>query len=117
MESMRHRAVFQLDEEEPERVQLTLANIRNVVEDLGPTNVEIELVINGLALRAFQDDSSHVPLLDDLKGKGVTFKACRRSLKKCDLDESKLLSHFKFVSSGVSELIKKQNEGWAYIHP
>jgi intracellular sulfur oxidation DsrE/DsrF family protein len=117
MEAIRYRAVFQLDDEEPDRVQLTLANIRNVIEELGQTNVEIILVINGLALRAFQGDSPHIGLLDDLKGKGVGFRACRRSLRKCDLAESDLLKHFSFVSSGVTELIRKQNEGWAYIHP
>jgi hypothetical protein len=117
MEGLRYRAVFHLDEDDEERAHLTLANMRNVCEELDAVNVELMLVINGTALRQFQESSVHSELLEDLKAKNVLFRACRRSLKRCEMSESDLIEHFTFVGSGVAELVKRQNEGWGYIKP
>jgi len=117
MEALRYRVVFHLDEDLDERIKLTLANIKNVVDEMGVLNIEIILVIIGKALNAFQRDSRHAEKVRDLKRGGISFLACRKSLSWYGMNETDILDQFTFTNSGVAELIKRQNEGWAYIRP
>ena len=48
---------------------------------------------------------------------GVHFIACRNSLVGNKIDEKLLPNFVEVVPSGVTELIKKQAEGYAYIKP
>jgi intracellular sulfur oxidation DsrE/DsrF family protein len=48
---------------------------------------------------------------------GVQFVACRNSLVGNKIDEKVLPGFVKVVPAGVTELIKKQSEGYAYIKP
>ena len=43
--------------------------------------------------------------------------ACRNALKAHDLEEVKLPAFVKGVSGGITELVKKQAEGFTYIKP
>ena len=112
----KYKVVFHIDEQS--KSALVLNNIRNLIIDLGEENVEIEMLANGDAVKILvQSTSEFGQLLNDLAEKHVAFCACANSLRNFVIQKNELLNFVTVVSAGVSELVKKQAIGWAYIRP
>jgi len=114
----KYKVVFHLDEVAKDRVNLVLNNIENLIADLGKDNVEIELVSNSKGVAAFlKEPNLFVTQIEKLVAKGVHFAVCANSLHRLGISKDDLLEPVEIVSAGVSELVKKQAQGWAYIRP
>jgi intracellular sulfur oxidation DsrE/DsrF family protein len=107
---------------EPERWKKALGNIRNLIIDLGETKADIVALANGSAVVTFGDPEV-VEAMRILADKGVHFIACRNSLKNmcaegviC-LSESELPSFVAVTTAGITELVKRQHQGYAYVKP
>lgn len=107
---------------ENERWGAALGNIINLIRDVGEENVHIVVLANGPAVSAYAY-SERVETMEMLAEKGVQFKACRNSLKKmcaegtvC-ISEEVLPGFIAVVSAGITEIIRRQNEGYAYVKP
>jgi intracellular sulfur oxidation DsrE/DsrF family protein len=113
-----YRVVFHLDEDSDQKVNEVLNNLRNLLADLGEENVEAELLTNGVGVRAMRKDNESVALrIRHLARQGVRFAVCSNSLKHLHMTSENLVPEAEIVPAGVSELVKKQYEGWAYIRP
>lgn len=105
-----------MDEADDYRVNLTLNNINNVLDDL--KEVEIELVAYALGINLYlPDDNTYLERLRELQKKCVKLAVCNNSLQSMMLHPNDLVEGVMVVSSGVGELVKKQAEGWIYIRP
>lgn len=113
----KYRVIFHLDEDDPFRVNLVLNNIRNIMEDLGEENLELELVTYASGLKIFLKNSGYGKIMDNLSHKGVIFAACSNTASAMNITSDKMIDNVKIVSSGVGELVKKQSKGWIYIRP
>lgn len=114
----KYRAVFHLDEPGRSRVKLALANMENLIADLGQDKVDVALVANGEGVMALlKVPGLYKQEVERLAAKGVSFWACAHSLSVLRLSEDALLGPVKVVPAGVSELTRRQAEGWAYIRP
>ncbi len=113
-----YRVIFHVNDDEEAQVNEAFNNLRNLLDDLGAENVEAELLANGRAVRALcKDQESNALRIRNLGGQGVRFAACANSLQHLRIDPADLAAGVEIVPAGVSELVKKQMEGWAYIHP
>ena len=113
-----YRVVFHIDESAISRANMVLHNIQNLIDDLGQGNGEVALVANGEGVKALlRSPNVHKRQISKLAQRGVQFLACRNSLRFMGLDEDDTLDPIVVVPAGVSELAKKQAEGWAYIRP
>ncbi len=108
---------------EIERIFIAIANIENLIKDSLPIKPNIELVVNGNAVAVFSDKVV-IKKMVVIHKLGVTVIACRNSINifcknnpECTIAEDKLPSFVKVVSAGVTEIIKKQHKGYAYIKP
>lgn len=99
------------------RSQIALSNIHNLIDDLGMDQVEIELVMNGSGVNIMKKDSRFKSFLNNIAERGINFAVCANSLEGLGIEEKELLDFAEVVSAGVSELVKKQNQGWAYVKP
>jgi uncharacterized protein len=114
----KYHVVFHLDEPSKGRTDQVLRNIENLLNDLGKDDVEVELVANGAGVKALVDGpESHAVQVQKLVDLGVNFVACSHSLSMLDINREALLKSVEVVPAGVSELVKKQAQGWAYIRP
>jgi hypothetical protein len=52
-----------------------------------------------------------------LAAKGVEFRVCKLTLERRKIDLKKVLPDAKLVPSGVAEVTKLQQEGYAYLKP
>jgi intracellular sulfur oxidation DsrE/DsrF family protein len=114
----RYRVIFHIDEPSKGRAGQVLINITNLLDDLGQDVVEVELLANGGGVRAMARGSeSAAEQVEVLAQRGVHFVACQHSLEHLSMQREDLLDLVDVVPAGVSELVTKQAEGWAYIRP
>ncbi|NIQ06477.1 MAG: hypothetical protein GWO20_12345 [Candidatus Korarchaeota archaeon] len=110
-----YKVVFHLYEFK--RSQIALSYIHNLFDDLGMDQVDFELVLNGSGVKLMKKESRFKSFLNNIAKRGVTFAVCANSLDDLGIEEEELLDFAEIVSAGVSELVKKQNQGWAYVKP
>ncbi len=126
----KYRVIFHIDEPSKGRADQVLMNITNLLDDMGDGNVDVELLANGGGVRALTreaDEQGAQPgrakvveqaaLVLALARRGVRFVACQNSMNHLNMQRSDLLDLVEVVPAGVSELVRKQNQGWAYIRP
>jgi intracellular sulfur oxidation DsrE/DsrF family protein len=63
------------------------------------------------------DNESNSLRVSHLVKQGVKFAVCANSIKYLGIAPNELVPEAEIVPAGVSELVKKQIEGWAYIRP
>lgn len=107
---------------EPDYFRHLLGNIRNHITALGSEHVQIVVVDNGGGLDLLQqanDDAELSKRVDALRADGVRFLVCANTLKSRGLDIADLYgaTEADVVPSGVAELARLQQQGFAYIHP
>ncbi len=113
-----YKVIFHLDEPSKGRADQVMTNITNLLNDLGDGNVEVELLANGGGVRALaKGPEGQAEPVELLAKRGVRFVACQHSLEHLNLSREDLLDLVEVVPAGISELVKKQSEGWAYIRP
>ena len=109
--------VIQVSENNPAIWNLTLNNAKNIQQDLGKENVNIEIVAYGPGINMLKFDSEVAPRLKEASANGVALLACGNTMKNQKLTEKDMDGNVKVVKAGVIEIINKQREGWAYIKP
>lgn len=103
-----------------ERWSIALENAMNFLKDVGEDRADVVIVANGSAPASYAY-SDNIETMEALAARGVQFIACRNSLKKlcaegavC-IDENALPAFVKVVPAGISEIVRKQGEGYAYV--
>jgi intracellular sulfur oxidation DsrE/DsrF family protein len=94
-----------------------LNNTRNAQEDLGAANVEIEIVAYGPGINMLKSDSAVGSRIDEALKAGVKVVACQNTMRAFKLTAQDMLPAIGYVPAGVTEIMKKQGEGWAYLRP
>ena len=113
-----YKVIFHISEEHQEKVTFALNNILNLINDLGGDNVDVELLVNGPAVKVFKAEESPLSeLISKILQQNVVIALCKNALKAHGLNPAVMLVDAVVVPSGVGELVRKQNEGWAYIRP
>jgi uncharacterized protein len=114
---MKNRIVFQVSDGDPQKWGLALNNTKNVQDNLGKENVDIEIVVYGPGIGMLKDDSIVGNRVADAVKSGVKVVACETTMKAQKLTAADMLPVIGYVPAGVVELMKKQQEGYAYIRP
>jgi len=113
----RQGVVIQMSDNDPAKWNLALNNARNIQQDLGKENVDVEIVAYGPGLNMLKFESEVGNRLAEASQAGVALLACGNTMKAQKVTEKDLHDGVKVVPSGVIEIMKKQQAGWAYIKP
>ena len=111
----KYKAVFAVSDADPARWNLVLGNIRNAQADLGADKVLIELVAYAGGINMLKLDAETAQRVSDAARAGVLVSACENSMRGNNLTRAQLNPQISTVPSGVGHLIRRQNEGYAYI--
>ncbi len=102
------------------RWSVALGNAANFINDVGEGRAHVTIVANGSGVFCFAQPDR---LMEILSGKGVEFVACRNSLQKlfaagkgCTSEEG-LPAYVKVVPAGMTEIVRLQKDGFAYVKP
>lgn len=112
-----HKVVFQVTDSEPQKWYLTLSNAKNVQQELGIKNVQIEVVVYGPGLDMVVLETEMAEKIDEAVSRGVKIVACENTMIGHKLTHADMYPAIGYVKAGVVELMKRQREGWAYIRP
>jgi len=112
-----HKVVFQVTDNEPQKWYLTLSNAKNVQQELGRENVQIEVVVYGSGLDMVLLETEIAEKIDEAVSRGVKIVACENTMIGRKLTHADMYPSIGYVKAGVVELMKRQREGWAYIRP
>jgi intracellular sulfur oxidation DsrE/DsrF family protein len=122
-----HRISIQVDQNDPQVMNLALNNATNVIEYYRAKNedVEVDIVTYGPGLHMLRDDTSpvkdRIKRLKDLAFPGkIQFSACnntKQGMEKAEGHAISVLSDATIVPSGVVRLMELQEQGWSYVRP
>ena len=109
--------VIQMSDNDPAKWSLALNNAKNVQQELGKDNVNIEIVAYGPGINMLKFDSEVANRVTAADKDGIAIRACGNTMKAMKLTEKDLNSSAKVVPAGVIEIMTKQEAGWSYIKP
>ncbi len=122
-----HRIAIQIDQNDPQVMNLVLNNAANVVEHYRgkSEDVDIEIVAYGPGLHMLRSDSSpvqdRIKRLKDMAFPGkIQFLACNNTKQGMEKTEGRAISivpEATLVPSGVVRLMELQEQGWSYVRP
>ena len=120
-----HRIAIQVDQNDPQVMNLALNNAGNVIEYYRARkgDVEIDVVAYGPGLHMLRADTS--PIKARLAAfhqsmPEVRLSACNNTLRGMEMAEGKkveLMPEATIVPSGVVRLMELQEQGWSYVRP
>ena len=113
----KQRVVFQVSDNDPARWKLALNNAHNVLADLGKENAQVEIVAYGPGLNMLKAESAVAGGLAGALDTNIGLIACENTMRNNKVSREEMYSGISYVQAGVTHLMKRQAEGWAYIRP
>lgn len=114
----RARIVLQVSDDDPKKWNLALNNARNAQQDLGgPKNVDIEIVAYGPGINMLKMDAVTANRVSDAIKTGISIVACENTMGAQKIEKSEMNPSISYVPAGVIQLMRRQQQGWAYVRP
>lgn len=113
----RHRLVLQVSDGDAGKWNLALNNAKNVQQDVGAANVDVEIVAYGPGIGMLKADSAVAARITEATTAGVKVVACENTMKGQKLTKADMNPVVGYVPSGVTELMTRQADGWSYVRP
>lgn len=113
----KERVVIQVSDADPQKWNLALNNVKNVQTDLGADKTEIEIVAYGPGIGMLKADALVANRIEDAVAAGVKVVACENTMKAQKLSRDDMHKNISYVAAGVVQLMRRQQEGYAYIRP
>lgn len=117
MARKRFHVLFQLDEGEEHKQESVLGNVSHLLDDLGEDRTVVELVCHGPGLTLLTGETGFAQQVATLVTRGVAMAACSNTMQARGVPRERLLPSVTIVSSGVGEIVRRQQEGWQYVRP
>lgn len=115
--SPKERVVIQVSDADPQKWNLALNNAKNVQTDLGADKSEVEIVAYGPGIGMLKADAVVANRVEDAVAAGVRVVACENTMKAQKLVRDDMNRKVDYVAAGVVELMRRQQQGYAYIRP
>jgi intracellular sulfur oxidation DsrE/DsrF family protein len=113
----RHKVVLQVSDADPGKWNLALNNARNIQQDLGKGNVDVEIVAYGPGLGMLKADSKVADRLAQALDNNIGLMACENTMRNTKVKRDDMYGGISYVDAGVVHIMKRQREGWAYVRP
>jgi len=114
----KHHVVFQMSEAEGPAWSSLILHVNNTMKSLsedGGSQVEVVFYGPGI-LMLTKNSKDYEERLKQLSDSGVKLLACRNAMKTRNVRTEDLFPFVGQVDSGIAEIVRKEETGWAYIH-
>ncbi len=108
--------VIHLDEDTPGKHEAVLRNISNLLEDI-TDDTTVELVAHGPGISIMLRNSPQAMTVQHLHDSGVQLVACANTMTGMGIGPDELATAVAIATSGVGQLVRRQQQGWAYVRP
>lgn len=117
------KVLFHLNSGDPENMKEALDEVENLLKFYRKTGqrARVELVMNGGGLKLVRQDASPYPERVRRMQKeynNLTFIACQNSIDRLKDERgitARLVPGTVVIDSGVAQIMRRQQQGWAYI--
>lgn len=116
-EPPRYRAVIQVSEADTRKWNALFGNLRNVQAEMGRQRVALAVVAIGPGIDMLKADSLVANRVEEAMADGVRFVACENTMKAQQVPRDDMLDRIDYAPAGFAEIIRLQQEGWAYLRP
>ena len=111
------KIVLQVSDNDPAKWNLALNNARNAQDDLGKDNIDIEIVVYGPGIHMLRMDATTATRVTQAIKSGISIVACENTMTAQKINKADMHDAISYVPAGVIQLMKRQQQGWAYIRP
>ena len=111
------RIVLQVSDNDPAKWNLALNNARNAQDDLGKDNIDIEIVVYGPGIHMLRMEATTATRVTQAIKSGISVVACENTMTAQKINKADMHDAISYVPAGVIQLMKRQQQGWAYIRP
>ena len=111
------KMVIQVSESDPATWNLALNNAKNIQKDVGRDNVDLEIVAYGPGINMLKAESEVANRVNEAIDSGVQVMACQNTMRNQKLDKEDMNAKVTYVSSGVVEIMQRQQQGYTYLRP
>jgi hypothetical protein len=114
----KHHVAFQLSEGDDKAWSSIIIHVNNTMNALADDGgAEVEVVFWGPGIDMIRKtNTAYEERLKQLSDRGVKLLACRNAMKFHHVTTEDLFPFTGQVDSGIAEVVRKQEAGWAYIH-
>jgi hypothetical protein len=121
-----HRIAIQVDQNDPQVMNMVLNNATHVIEYYRGKNedVDVEIVADGPGMHMLRADTSpvqdRIKHLKELESGKIQFSACnntKQGMEKTEGHAISIVPEATIVPSGVVRLMELQEQGWSYVRP
>ncbi len=111
-----HRVVVEVTGWSVEHWKAALDTVEDVGQALPAGQTQIDVVVYGRGLEMLLASNTAMKAhLSSLAAGGVKFLACQQSMRRMKIAKQNLFPFATLVDSGPAELVRKQEDGWAYL--
>ena len=113
----KHRVVFQVNEPEGAAWDSLVKHVNDARDALAKDGrSQVEVVFWGAGLNMLRKtNTAYEGRLKQLSDDGVPSSACRNAMRVMNVKTEDLLPFVSEMDSGIAEIVRKQESGWAYI--
>ena len=111
------KIVLQVSDNDPAKWNLALNNARNAQDDLGKDNIDIEIVVYGPGIHMLRMEATTATRVTQAIKSGISVVACENTMTAQKINKADMHDAISYVPAGVIQLMKRQQQGWAYIRP
>ena len=111
------KIVLQVSDNDPAKWNLALNNARNAQDDLGKDYIDIEIVVYGPGIHMLRMEATTATRVTQAIKSGISIVACENTMTAQKINKADMHDAISYVPAGVIQLMKRQQQGWAYIRP
>lgn len=115
--SEKQKLVIQVSDGDAAKWNLALNNAKNVQEELGADKVDIEIVAYGPGISMLKMDAATSSRVSEMAKAGVQIVACENTMRNQKLVKADMHPDISYAASGVTEIMRRQRQGWSYVRP
>ncbi len=113
-----YKALYILNNGDEKKITGTLRNMKNALDDPRlKGKLDLELIAFGDGVAVYDKNGIFEKTLRELQSRGVILAQCENTLRERHIDKSTLYDFISYVPSGNGEIIIRQYQGWAVVHP
>lgn len=113
-----YKVLYFLDDSATKKIKGIIRNINNALsDDRLKGKLTVEFVAFGDGVEIFRKTNRFDTLLLALQKRGVILAQCENTVRERKIDKADLWPFISYVPSGNGEIIIRQQEGWATVHP
>jgi hypothetical protein len=116
----KHRILLQWTEADTVGQWAMTKHVGNLLDDMGPDNVQLEVIAYGgatFASSASRPQTLQAKAIEDLSKRGVVFHVCHHAMDLLGVKDAELQPSITPVKGAMWYITTKYNEGWQILRP